>query len=78
MWIRCCLILHNLIIEIEEILGIASTGNDFYEELTGQKMNEEEEEEEEGEEGQGDETYIGTAGQEFRNTLMAHLLLVLQ
>jgi hypothetical protein len=55
-----------LIIEIEETLGIASTGNDFYEELTGQRMNqneeEEEEEEEEGEEGQGDKTYIGTAG----------------
>jgi len=67
MWIRCCLILHNLIIEIEETLGIASTGNDFYEELTGQRMNQnEEEEEEEGEEGQGDETYIGTAGQEFQ------------
>jgi len=64
MWICCCLILHNLIIEIEETLGIASTGNNFYEELTGQRMNQNEEEEE-GEEGQGNETYIGTAGQEF-------------
>jgi hypothetical protein len=53
-----------LIIEIEETLGIASTGNNFYEELTGQRMNQNEEEEE-GEEGQGNETYIGTAGQEF-------------
>jgi hypothetical protein len=77
MWICCCLILHNLIIEIKETLGIASTGNDFYEELTGQRMNQNEEEEE-GEEGQGNETYIRTAGQEFRNTLMAHLLLMLQ
>ncbi|KAG2335707.1 hypothetical protein BDR05DRAFT_1006542 [Suillus weaverae] len=77
MWIRCCLILHNSIIEIEESLGIASTGDDFYKELTGQRMNLDVEEEE-GEEGQGDQTYIGTAGQEFHNALMARLLLILQ
>jgi hypothetical protein len=50
-----------MIIEIEEALSIASTGNNFYEELTGQRINLNEEGEEE-EEGQGDKTYIGTAG----------------
>jgi len=45
---------------------------------TGQRMNQNEEEKEEGEEGQGNEIYIRTAGQEFQNTLMAHLLLMLQ
>jgi hypothetical protein len=77
MWICCCLILHNLIIEIKESLGIASTGDDFYEELFGQRIDLNVEEEEE-EEGQGDQTYIGTAGQEFHNALMARLLLILQ
>ncbi|KAG2068199.1 hypothetical protein BDR04DRAFT_1025256, partial [Suillus decipiens] len=84
MWICCCLILHNMIVKIEETLGIASTGTDFYEELTRQRMDleegkeeEEEEEKEEEGQGQGDKTYIGTAGQEFCNTLMAHLLCML-
>jgi len=32
MWVRCCLILHNMIIEIEEDLGVHSSNNKFMQE----------------------------------------------
>jgi hypothetical protein len=67
-----------MIIEIEESLGLKNSDGDFYKELTGQVMNEDDVGDDAGEEdGQGDESYIGTAGQDFRNTLMAHLLRAL-
>jgi hypothetical protein len=78
MWIRLCLILHNFIVEIEEHLSIASSGKEFYKELTGWDMVEDDtENEEEEEDGQGDKSYIGTEGQDFHNTLMGHLLCIL-
>ncbi|KAG2067111.1 hypothetical protein BDR04DRAFT_1159533 [Suillus decipiens] len=64
MWICSCLILHNFIVEIKEHLGIDMVEDDTDE-------NDEEED------GQGDESYIGTEGQDFCNTLMACLLRVL-
>jgi hypothetical protein len=78
MWICSCLILHNFIVDIEEHLGIASSGKEFYKELTGWDMVEDDaENEEEEEDGQGDKSYIGTEGQYFCNTLMGHLLCIL-
>jgi hypothetical protein len=78
MWICLCLILHNFIVEIEEHLGIVSSGKEFYKELTGQDMVEDDvENEEEEEDGQGDESYIGMEGQYFHNTLMGPLLHIL-
>ena len=83
MWIRCCLILHNLIVEIEEVLGLTNSSMDFYEQSTRQTSrfqqgsNAEDEEEDEANEdglGEGDQTYIGTEGQDFRNRLMTCLL----
>ena len=32
MWVRCCLILHNMIIEIEEDLSVHSSNNEFMQE----------------------------------------------
>ncbi|KIK49396.1 hypothetical protein CY34DRAFT_70253, partial [Suillus luteus UH-Slu-Lm8-n1] len=69
MWTCCCLILHNLIIEIEEELGTKSTNPHFRKESQMQGDRDLDEEE-----GGGDEGFIGTAGQNFRNTLMGRLL----
>lgn len=69
MWTRCCLILHNLIIEIEEELGKKSTNPHFCKESQRQGNRDVDEEE-----GGGDEGFIGTDGQIFRNTLMGRLL----
>ena len=83
MWIRCCLILHNLIVEIEEALGLANSSMDFYEPSTGQTgrfqrgsnaEDDDEDDEDDEEDGEGDQTYIGTEGQDFRNRLMTGLL----
>ncbi|KIK13193.1 hypothetical protein PISMIDRAFT_75616, partial [Pisolithus microcarpus 441] len=32
MWMRCCLILHNLILEIEEDFGVVSSNLEYMEE----------------------------------------------
>lgn len=78
MWIRCCLILHNLIVEIEEVLGLAHSNMDFYEQSTRtQGGNVAEDDEDDEEDGEGDQTYIGTEGQDFRNRLMTSLLRAL-
>ncbi|KAG2057200.1 hypothetical protein BDR06DRAFT_878412, partial [Suillus hirtellus] len=78
MWICSCLILHNFIVEIKEHLGIMGSGKDFYKELTGQDMVEDDtDENDEEEDGQGDESYISMEGQDFCNILMACLLRVL-
>jgi hypothetical protein len=77
MWICSCPILHNFIVKIEEHLSIASSGKEFYKELTGQDMVEDDTENEEEEDGQGDKSYIGTEGQDFHNALMGHLLRIL-
>jgi len=79
-WIFTCLVLHNMIIEIEEDLGIASsafayaTRYDRYENREEQEeRGEEENEDEDGdEEGQGD--WIGSDGQRFCEQLKAELL----
>lgn len=67
-----------MIIEIEESLGLKNSDRDCYKELTGQDMKEDDIEDNAGEEdGQGDESYIGTASQEFCNMLIACLLRAL-
>jgi hypothetical protein len=72
-----------LIVEIEEALGLANSSMAFYEESTRQTggfqqgSNAEDDEEDDGEDGEGDQTYIGTEGQDFRNRLMTSLLRAL-
>jgi hypothetical protein len=75
-----------LIVEIEEVLGLTNSSMDFYEQSTRQTSrfqqgsNAEDEEEDEVDEdglGEGDQTYIGTEGQDFRNRLMTCLLRAL-
>lgn len=70
MWTRCCLILHNLIIEIEEELGQKSTNPYFRRESQRHRHRDIVDEDE----GNGDEGFIGTTGQNFRNVLMGRLL----
>jgi hypothetical protein len=81
MWIRCCLILHNLIVEIEETLGLTNSSMGFYEQSTrhtsGSQEESNAEDEENEEDGEGDQTYIGTEGQDFHNRLMTRLLRAL-
>lgn len=79
MWVRCCLILHNLIVEIEESLAISSTIDEFYDRQFEQCRGPRglENDSDDSDSGEGDQSYIGTEGQRFRNDLMAQLLRVL-
>ncbi|KIK23176.1 hypothetical protein PISMIDRAFT_100908, partial [Pisolithus microcarpus 441] len=67
MWIQCCLILHNLILKIEEDLGMVSSNLKYIEEaaaLGGPLTHEED---------NGGEDFISTPGQLFHNCLVEHL-----
>jgi hypothetical protein len=72
MWMHCCLILHNLIIEIEEELGKKSTNPHFHRES---QRHEHRDMTDEGEgDGNSNEEFIRTAGQNFWNVLIGCLL----
>jgi hypothetical protein len=77
-WIRSCLVLHNMIIDIEEQLGLAASAGDFAAEYPKEGDGEEQEEGEgEGEEGEDDsdeEVQQRTPEQQHRHSLMQHLL----
>ncbi|KIK22274.1 hypothetical protein PISMIDRAFT_652300 [Pisolithus microcarpus 441] len=64
MWIQCCLILHNLILEIEEDLGMVSSNLEYIEEAAawGGPLTHEED--------NSREDFISTLGQLFHNSLM--------
>ncbi|KAG2065256.1 hypothetical protein BDR04DRAFT_1033251 [Suillus decipiens] len=78
MWTRCCFILHNMIVDIEEQLGGTGTFDHFAEEARqwGHRVQDsgEGDEDDAEQEGAGDEGFIGSQGQIFRNTLMGQLL----
>ena len=78
MWIRCCLILHNLILEIEECLGLKSTNELFMEEAEawGVPQNDGHDDEHDDEHDDGHE-FIGSPGQVFRNQLVERLFRTL-
>jgi hypothetical protein len=66
-WVRCCLILPNLIIEIEEELGVRSSITEFEQEMRGRdprRGNQEEESSEE--EPEVDDGLAHSTGQAFR------------
>ena len=67
MWVRCCLILHNMILEIEEDLGYTSSNATFMEEAArwGEDVTGSDDD---------DEDFIGSPGQIFRNKLMDRLM----
>jgi hypothetical protein len=69
-WIRSCLILHNMIIEIEEELGLASSQTYFAQQH--REVNRELDDEEDGRE--IDEGLAHLTGQNFRQKVMADLL----
>ncbi|KIK23912.1 hypothetical protein PISMIDRAFT_99518, partial [Pisolithus microcarpus 441] len=67
MWIRCCLILHNLILKIKEDLGVVSSNLEYIEEAAawGGPLTHEED--------NGGEDFISTPGQLFHNHLVERL-----
>jgi len=67
MWTRCCLILHNLILEIEEGLGRQSTNDVFMDEAEAWEAPLVHEQDDEGED------FIGSPGQVFRSRLVERL-----
>jgi hypothetical protein len=71
-WIRSCLILHNMIIDIEEELGIAPSATEFAAEYPEDVAGEEDEDG--GEDGEEEEAQGRTPGQQHRHSLMQHLL----
>ena len=70
MWIRCCLILHNLILEIEEHLGLKSTNELFMEEAEAWGVLQNDGHDDEHDNGH---EFIGSPGQVFRNQLVERL-----
>jgi hypothetical protein len=77
-WIRSCLVLHNMIVDIEEQLGLAASAGAFAaeypEEGDGEEEEEGEGEGEEEEENSDEEVQPRTSGQQHRHSLMQHLL----
>ena len=74
-WVRCCLILHNLIIEIEEELGVRSSITEFEQERRGwDPRRDNQEEESNKEEPEVDDGLAHSTGQAFRQQLMNELL----
>lgn len=73
-WVRCCLILHNLIIEIEEELGVRSSISEFKQEIRGRDPRRDDEEESSEEEPEIDDGLAHSTGQAFRQQLMNVLL----
>lgn len=78
MWTRCCFILHNMIVDIEEQLGGTGTVDYFAQKARQWGHRAQDGGEGDGDdaeqEGAGDEGFIGSEGQIFRNTLMGQLL----
>lgn len=70
MWIRSCLILHNLIIDIEKELGLGSSLGEFEREYARQNR----EDLEEGEGPEIDDSLATSPGQAFRQQVMNILL----
>lgn len=70
MWICTCLILHNLVIDIEKELGLDSSLGEFEREYARQQNRQEEEEE--GPE--IDDSLAASPGQAFRQQVMNILL----
>ena len=73
-WIRCCLVLHNLIIEIEEELGVRSSIAEFEREIRGRDPRRDDEEESSDEEPEINDGLAHSTGQAFRQQLMNVLL----
>ncbi|KIK25263.1 hypothetical protein PISMIDRAFT_96935, partial [Pisolithus microcarpus 441] len=67
MWMCCCLILHNMILEIEEDLGVVSSNLKYVEEVAtwGIPLVHEQD--------NGGEDFIGTPDQIFHSCLVEHL-----
>ena len=67
MWVQCCLILHDMILEIKEDLGYTSSNATFMEEAVrwGEDVTGSDDD---------NEDFIGSPGQIFRNKLMGHLM----
>jgi len=67
MWVCCCLILHNLIVEIKESLAISSTVDEFYDQQFEQCQGPRglENNSDDSDSGEGDQSYIGTEGKDF-------------
>jgi hypothetical protein len=71
MWIWCCLILHNMIIEIEEELGLQSSQVYFAQQYREANRDIDDEENDEGE---VDDGLAYSTGQNFRQQVMDSLL----
>ena len=71
MWIRSCLILHNLIVDIEKELGLGSSLGEFEKEYARQASREDSEENEGPE---IDDSLATSPGQAFRQQVMNILL----
>ncbi|KIJ05564.1 hypothetical protein PAXINDRAFT_93291, partial [Paxillus involutus ATCC 200175] len=72
-WVRCCLILHNMIIDIESELGVHSSNDYFFQ----QSRRLDETRDLDAEEGEGQNMHdelAGSVGQNFRKRLMETLL----
>ncbi|KIK27285.1 hypothetical protein PISMIDRAFT_93425, partial [Pisolithus microcarpus 441] len=68
MWVRCCLILHNMILEVKEDLGIVSSNVEYMEEASMWGVPLVHERDDEGED------FIGSPGQLFHSRLVERLL----
>ena len=72
MWIRCCLILHNMIIDIEEELGLLASADTYNTEAQG--WGESLVNGNQSEALENDDEYVGLPGQIFRNRVKDMLL----
>ena len=72
MWIRCCLILHNMIIDIEEELGLSASADTYNTEAQG--WGESLVNGNQSEASENDDEYVGSPGQIFRNRVKDMLL----
>ena len=72
MWIRCCLILHNMIIDIEEELGLSASADTYNTKAQG--WGESLVNGNQSEASENDDEYVGSPGQIFRNRVKDMLL----
>jgi hypothetical protein len=72
MWICLCLILHNFIVKIKGKLNHTDSNVLFYKQPWRPRRTDEEDDQQEGR-AIGDQTYIGSVGQDFCNTLKTQL-----
>ena len=75
-WIRCCLILHNLIVDIERELKLDSSLAEFREEapVEGRNSDADEDHKDGNEEPEVDDDLATSTGQAFRRQVMNILL----